>query len=581
MKNNTFTIAVIGCGPRGLSALENLFISLQNTSTNCKINVIIFEKTKHLGSGPIYRNNQPDSNWLNISERALTIEARPKIKINNSTVAAFPSYHQWTKKPKQEILNNRHEVFPKRSFFGDYLRERYQSIAKVLEQENLLKIINQKVIEVRHITDGLEILTINQSTYKAHEVVLTIGHQDTVLSDQLKAWKLHTSINPNCFAFEETYPIKNVLAIDYKHKPHHVGIRGFGLAMMDVTRALVNANGGVFKIINEMTHQMSYTSGPSKLKLIPFSLDGLPMACKPLNSEVDSLFMPSKADLQHLETVLSRVSKDKSYDNGNQFVLDAISNIASKQFIKLNNKAYPHSYSENQLQAIILKYLSEDAFKHNLIVPTTQPAQDIIQSYVHMASATKPISLDYCLGQVWRHCEPILYKTMSHCNLKDEVINEVIAIDERMKRYAFGPPIESLQQLLALAKEGTLDLSFVNDPKIKLVKDGWLLEKNKSTIICDIMVNSVLDSPDIKKVNTPIISNLLKNEIIQPVYGNLGIETLPNGLVVSKNKTQNNNIALLGRLAKGSVVGVDAILECFGPRIKDWSDGVCNRIKQN
>ncbi|MEM1215355.1 MAG: hypothetical protein AAGJ82_06710 [Bacteroidota bacterium] len=36
---------------------------------------------------------------------------------------------------------------------------------------------------------------------------------------------------------------------------------------------------------------------------------------------------------------------------------------------------------------------------------------------------------------------------------------------------------------------------------------------------------------------------------------------------------------LLGRLAKGSVIGVDAILKCFGERKRQWAKVLTKRIR--
>ncbi|WP_262486210.1 hypothetical protein [Gillisia marina] len=39
-------------------------------------------------------------------------------------------------------------------------------------------------------------------------------------------------------------------------------------------------------------------------------------------------------------------------------------------------------------------------------------------------------------------------------------------------------------------------------------------------------------------------------------------------------------MAVLGRLSKGSVIGVDAILECFGPRVTDWAKAAAKRVQR-
>ncbi|WP_452220974.1 FAD/NAD(P)-binding protein [Lacinutrix salivirga] len=578
MANTPKTIAIVGCGPRGLSALENLFISLSNSTKQADLNVIIFEKESQLGSGFVYRSNQPDVNWLNISERALTIAERPEINFSDFSIKPFPSYHKWTGKSKHNILNNDVEVFPKRSEMGNYLRARYTSIASVLETHKRLKVVQGTVNQVISISEGFEIQLKSNTTYTANEVVLTIGHQDTKTSQQLADWETFSTKNDSIHLFKDCYPIENVLTLDFKNEPHTVGLRGFGLAMIDLARALAEANGGTFEITDHKTQAMTYHSGKAKLQLVPFSLDGLPLACKPLNSKVDALFTPTEALQLGFTSKLQQVSDNKDYNNGNAFLIEAIAEVTAIQYIKLGNDALQHEHNATELQDIIAAYLEDENYTHPLIHSNKNAPEQLIKAFVNMATNSQPISLDYCLGQVWRHCEPTLYKMMSHSKLNDEVISDVITLDERMKRYAFGPPIESLQQLLALAYQGTLDLNYVNDPEIKLTKNGWQLQKDEQEITIDVMVNTVLDSPQITAVTSPIVTNLLADNTIKPVHSKLGVDTQPNGLVVSKNKKHKQHLALLGRLAKGSVVGVDAILECFGPRVKDWADGVIARL---
>ena len=189
-----------------------------------------------------------------------------------------------------------------------------------------------------------------------------------------------------------------------------------------------------------------------------------------------------------------------------------------------------------------------------------------------MALDKKPISLDYCIGQVWRHCQPTLYKSLSHANLDNEIIETIIALDERIKRFSYGPPIESLQQIIALVDANVLSLDFVNDPDIDLIDSGWkLTNKEGKSITTTTMINSVLDAPKLIDVNASIIKSLLHNDFVEPIHSDLGINTHTNGYVVTEDGKKDIPIAILGRLAKGSVIGVDAILECFGSRIETWS----------
>jgi len=151
------------------------------------------------------------------------------------------------------------------------------------------------------------------------------------------------------------------------------------------------------------------------------------------------------------------------------------------------------------------------------------------------------------------------------------VIAQIIELDESTKRFSYGPPVESIQQLLALIEAGILNLDFVNDPNIELLKEGWRFSVGEKSITANMMVDSVLDSPQIKAVKSSIIKNMLADDLIKVVHDDLGVETNETAYLISENHEQNVPIALLGRLAKGSIIGVDAILECLGSRPQQWA----------
>jgi hypothetical protein len=51
-------------------------------------------------------------------------------------------------------------------------------------------------------------------------------------------------------------------------------------------------------------------------------------------------------------------------------------------------------------------------------------------------------------------------------------MKELIALNQNTKRYSYGPPVESILQLIAMQEAGILLLDFVNDPEITLVDEG-------------------------------------------------------------------------------------------------------------
>ncbi|PYE81583.1 FAD-NAD(P)-binding protein [Winogradskyella epiphytica] len=569
-------LAIIGIGPRGLYALENLLIELEKANKN--IEILLFELSDNPGAGHVWHINQSDSNWMNITERALIgIVGRPKIKYDNIFIEAFPSYHEWSQF-SQAATNP--DTFPARKKLGKYLHERFNSLHKALNTSKSNQLIASKVLRLDIESSHIKILTAS-NTYICDDVLLSIGHQSTELDDQLESWTSHTKNSPKRELYTDPYPLQQ-----FKHLKNnfisYIGIRGYGLAMIDVMRYLTINNYGNFKVIDSSTFEtVYYKTKEQHLKLIPFSLDGLPMVPKPLNESIDNWYKPSSKEIEQFKSEVEKVSRKNNDVNSIAFLMKPFAKITARIFLDLKDKAIQHELNAEQLESVVLNWSKDEEFSHSLFQDETLAPYHLIQHYVNMALGKSPITLDYCIGQVWRHCQPTLYKAFSHAKVNNEIIETVIALDEFSKRFSYGPPIESMQQVLALVDADILNLDFIKDPNIEMVDEGWKFENSQGkSETCSVIINSVLDAPKLLDVNTSLIKDLLNNDLIKPIHSKLGIETSKDGYVNSELEGSHPNIAVLGRLAKGSVIGVDAILECFGPRIEDWAKSYVHNISK-
>ena len=181
-----YRIGIVGLGPRGLSALENLFLELCHQGSHDLPKLLLFECADNFGCGQVYNLSQPDTNWMNVPQRLLHIEGRREIRLNDLVIPSFPSYHEWC-----EYSTNYHgmcaiDKYPSRRHIGVYLNQRYRSISTVLKTGGILSEITSRVNRVKWIHGSFELETENDNTYGVDETVLTIGHQPTELSQAAK-----------------------------------------------------------------------------------------------------------------------------------------------------------------------------------------------------------------------------------------------------------------------------------------------------------------------------------------------------------------------------------------------------------
>lgn len=571
-------LAIVGIGPRGLSALENLFLEAFNQKLKTKFHVTLFETYNQLGAGRIWDTTQTEVNWLNISERGLKdLKGRKEVKINNIIIPSFPSYTEWLPSNEKYLKTTDPDIFPPRKKLGKYLEERCSSIVEVLKNNNIITVVSTTITNIETENNKLILSNLDNQYYTFDEVLITIGHQPTKFEKDVEEYKIE-SFNKNFLCFTEPYPLTRITGSTI-NKEKNVAIRGFGLAMIDVVRALTIEKGGSFEIQNKDTFESTFkNSALVPNQILPYSLDGLPMAPKPINAIIDSQFEISSKQADYFESEISKVAKGVKKVKDNSFLKHLIAELSFEIFVKLEYKFSSKEITEYQLKNIIKKWLSNSKYKNDLILDTDFELDYIINAFVQMACGKKAISLDYCIGQVWRHCQPILYKAFSHPNVSEDIIAGVIELDEQLKRYSYGPPVESMQQLLALSRAKILNLKFCNNPKITIEQNTLTFEKYNDKKEIHVIINSVLNPPKLLEVTSPIILNLLRNDLIEPIHSKLGIHTKENGLIMNSDLKKEIPLAVLGRLSKGSVIGVDAILECFGVRIENWAKDVVKRL---
>ncbi|MDN3667522.1 FAD/NAD(P)-binding protein [Algibacter miyuki] len=564
-------VAIIGMGPRGGYALERLIIELAEQYSLSNINISVFEITGNFGNGQVYGLDQNQSNWINITERILKIEKRKAIHTATVKIESFPSYHEWVSTDFSTCSEDDIDTYPPRAKIGKFLSERFQSLIKPLVEAKIVSLYQEQAKKVEWIDyRRLQIIT-DSNNYKGFDdILLTIGHQSTELSEQIIAWDTYAANKESMTLFKSPYPIANYLQHHNLTHTSTIGIRGFGLAMIDVVRAIAE-NFGAFSTEEQngiCTYQTAYDI---KNLFVPFSLDGLPPVPKPLNVRIDRWFQPSEASILNFEKQIGNTQIQKEAESPD-FLIAAFAPIAAGVFNKLSNSNNTSNISKQEIEMLIVDWLKDQSKSHDLIISTKQSAKKSMPCFVNMAKGKAAVSLDYCIGQVWRHCQPTIYKALSYNACSDAVFAEIIALDESTKRYSYGPPVESIEQLVALAELGILNLDMVNDPNIALTNAGWQFEHSGKSLTASIMIDSVLDSPKIKAVKSPLVQNMLDDGFIKVVHDNLGVTTNENGYLISSTKNQKIPIALLGRLAKGTVIGVDAILECFGARPRQWAE---------
>ncbi len=564
-----YTIAIIGLGPRGLHALEQLLLRLEKNHIRAKI--LLFDPTPWPGAGPVWSPEQPDTNWINSPEQSLTeLATRPALNFDQIEIPAFPSYLE------QVDVDNKTYIFPPRNKIGLYLQQRFNSIIDALQHSPLLEYVQAAIIDIKPLQSELQLISKAQDTYTANEALLCVGHQPTKLSEELQNWKELVASNNSLHLFTNPYPISQFEKLKTTEN-HRIGIRGFGLAMLDVIRALSLNLAGEFRQTDTKTLACEFVkTSNTGLRIYTYALDSNPPAPKPLNKSIDDRFAPTSEEMRQLSNTLVTAPASNNAKRSIDLVVNPVITICCRVFSEMQAKDRPLE----EVKTVLEHWTTDENFKHPLILDTSLAVTEQIEAFIEMAGGNRPSSLDYCFGQVWRHCWPRLSKLLSHSGLDGDTMYKLIKFDERIKRYSFGPPVESMQQVLALVDAGILNLDYLDDPELELNKQGWKISKNGDSVVVDTLINSVLDEPVLLEVVSPLFKNLRKRNLVLPVHPELGAKTNHNtGLVNIYPANSTTTIALTGSMAKGSEMGVDSISQAFGQIIEVWAGAVARRAQ--
>lgn len=567
-------IAIIGCGPRGLYALECLLKHLSFLHELPLQSILIFDNSKDLGAGEVWKIDQTDANWINISVQHLSeFRGRDEMVIGDTQISKFPTFKDWA---LQNNYYNETEIltFPPRSVMGKYLAERFQSLVQSLSHLDIIKIHREKVANVLIREEGgLDITLCNTKIHRVDECLLTIGHQPVSMSDEIKKWQLLAN-KYNLSFISDPYDEKLIKQLETED----IAIRGMGLAMIDVVRLLALRYGS-FKESNDDNTFYKYESDNSfHFIVIPFSTDGLPPVPKPLTTVIDEIYDPGAVVKNLFKENIENLIVHDDYKIFTEKFLSLFTTVVLDLYYEKPNYFKQSKKSREDLEITVLNWLKDMSYEDELILDTKLDCSEYMKETVLMAHNVKPVSLDYMIMQVWRHLQPTMYALFSHSQLPEEVMEKIVELDESSKRYTFGPPVEAIKQLIALSEYGFIDFSFANDPSVEITEEGWSMSKKSSFIKTRVMIDSVLGSPLAKDIDSSIFNNLIKEREIAPVTANLGFRTDVDGTAYKHTDTLNNSLCILGRYCKGSVLGVDAILECFSREAEDWSEGLIKRI---
>lgn len=499
-------VAIIGGGPKGLYALERLTSELKVTPSKKNIEIHIFNKTPNFGSGEIYAPEQPDYLMINfcIGNINMWIDEMPK-SVSPETL----SLTDWLRQNFLGKVEVSELDYAPRGVVGQYLEDGFKSIIENLPSNVTVKKNVGEVTDIKKIGSDFTLKTNNnESKIKYQDILLTTGHSSRSQSKTEKLYAQFSDEFPETSFVPFVYPVENLKYIPPKSK---VAVKGMGLTFVDTVLALTVGRGGGFER-NKNGEVVKYIpSGKEPAAIYPFSRSGIPILprgafCGEANFKLRYFTEEKIAEIK------------QNFKNGKlDFKRDLWTLVEQEMIyafyrIRMKNKSFEFKKSNdfsqfaNEINRFHKKYSDEQTFELeqflNPLLKTeyqTNSHKGFIESYIEQAISEAKLGEDesplMAVVAVWREITPIFGKIYEFGGLTSTSHRDFLEnYFGTLCRITFGPPIESIEKILAISKAGILRFEIGADAEVILNEESGKFQITSSQNGFQMEVSHLIDA---------------------------------------------------------------------------------------
>ncbi len=583
------TVAIVGLGPKGLYCLERLVAEFGAHPLPGGLRVAVFNRSSSFGASPIYDPEEPDYLLVNISvgEVDLWGGGDPEIVPERG-----PDFLSWYQKEFRPALPLSGDEYLSRAVVGRYLHEGFARLLSHLPPGMEVSCIVAEVTDITPTPAAHRVTFVDgvgrEHTLAVDKIVLATGHSRVDAEPEDQRFQRFADQHPGASYIPFVYPVSNM---DEVPAGARVAMKGIGLTFIDALLSLTEGRGGTFERMAD--GKLSYrVSGQEPKAIFPFSRTGLPMAPKPhdlpiglrpltfvtpdrlaalrrrsedgkidVDRDVWPLF-ELEMELQYYRVVMGdddRRRLEACGDDGRALreVVDSFlgSHPDQERFDYrpvLDPVGGRRFACGQEFHAFVERYLDEEIDRARL---------GLARSGVKAAIAT------------WYEVRTALSEFVVFGGLTPES-HRRMAEHYRpvLKRVVFGPPIISIEKLLAIQRAGLLDFSVARRPRVLTDESDGCFELRCESIPgaavrADVLVNARYPPVDIDHDATPLYRNLRRRGMVRTFenrstgadhgsYRPGAIDmTRESRFVIGASGVPNEDIAVIGVPTEGNLVG--------------------------
>ena len=280
----TIRIAIIGAGPRGISALERLAAN-HDLAQGAPLAITLFDPCEP-GGGRIWSGDQPQHLLMNTLCADATHYTDSSVTCDGPIVEG-PNLYEWARKVALgEIEVSEDSIFaeatqlephshPSRKILGRYLEWCYQRDLETLPSSVEVEFRRREIIGINP-RDGIILLQdSNEHWHEFDAVIIASGHSDLLPNERERA-NLEFAESNELFYGLPTNPISQDLSTI--EPGAIIAVRGLGMNFFDYMSLLTEGRGGSFS--QNEDGSLTYNPSGNEPVLIAGSRRGVPYRAK-------------------------------------------------------------------------------------------------------------------------------------------------------------------------------------------------------------------------------------------------------------------------------------------------------------
>jgi len=589
--SNHTKVAIIGAGPKGMYGLERLLAQADKNNSREPLEIHLFNHDEHFGSGNNYRIDQPEYLLINysIGNINMWIDEAPL-----TSAASALSLLDWINLYSDTTALAKETDYASRALVGLYLQFGLTEILRSKPANCVVQLI------VGHVTDMMEIdgrykLSLEGGflDHSYDHVLLATGHSNKFETVEEAAYRNLAHNNPQAYFIPHVYPVQKKIVPLPDNIP--VAIKGIGLTFIDATLALTEGKGGTFSRHQGSLHY--HKSGREPSSIYPYSRGGFPMLPRGPFSQ-DARYIPQYFTQSFVREI------QELYPKGEIDFEKILLPIIEQEYIYayystwMNNYGYkyPKGLPFTQFEEEVLNFrdlyqevpeFDMDTFVapgENLKSTAGQKYHDHIISYLEQAIAEAKIgelnSPLMTAVAVWREITPLigpLYEFGGFTPASQKIFEKQYY--GKFSNVTFGPPIENMEKIVALAKASIIKFSLGPSPQVHCSEDSgkYRIESNCSSFVkeVDCLIDARIAKPNLKEGASELFSKLIQRNLASPyknktyVPGCLNIS--PQGYLISAEGEVNYRIALTGTPTEGATLDNDTLSRTRNNLVSGWA----------